>query len=76
METLFWTDPWLGGLRRVFDLSLNRLSTVAVMSDLGRGDGEAAWSWRRHLWTWVEALLEERRTLLSDIVLQPNVTDQ
>ncbi|MCI55421.1 hypothetical protein A2U01_0076672, partial [Trifolium medium] len=25
-------------------------STVAVMSDLGWGDGGAAWSWCRQLW--------------------------
>ncbi|MCI63321.1 helicase-like protein, partial [Trifolium medium] len=42
----------------------------------GWGDEGAAWSWRRQLWAWEEALLEECRTLLSDIVLQPNVADQ
>ncbi|MCI37743.1 DNA-directed RNA polymerase, partial [Trifolium medium] len=61
----FWSDPWLGGVplsvryRRLFDLSLNRFSTVEVMRDLGCGDGGAAWSWRRQLWAWEEELLEE-----------------
>ncbi|MCI66906.1 hypothetical protein A2U01_0088164, partial [Trifolium medium] len=46
------------------------------MSDLGWGDGGAVWLWRRQLWAWEEELLEECRTLLSDIALQPNVVDQ
>ncbi|MCI48383.1 receptor-like protein kinase ANXUR2, partial [Trifolium medium] len=55
---------------------LNRSSTVAVVSDLGWGVGGAVWSWRRQLWAWEEEMLEECMTLLSDIVLQPNVVDQ
>ncbi|MCI43573.1 protein kinase, partial [Trifolium medium] len=56
VETFFWSDPWLGGIplsvryRHLFDLSLNKSSTVAVMSDLGWGVGGAAWSWRCQLW--------------------------
>ncbi|GAU35817.1 hypothetical protein TSUD_155920 [Trifolium subterraneum] len=40
------------------------------------GVGGVAWLWRRQLWAWEEEMLEECRTLLSDIVLQPNVADQ
>ncbi|MCI03096.1 heat-shock protein [Trifolium medium] len=82
VETFFLSDPWLGSVplsvrfRRLFDLSLNRSSTVAVMSELGWGVGGAAWLWRRRLWAWEEEMLEECRSLLFDIVLQPNVADQ
>jgi hypothetical protein len=49
VDTLFWTDPWLGGVplsgryQRVYDLSLNKSCTVAGMRDLGWEDREAAW---------------------------------
>jgi hypothetical protein len=45
METLFWSDPWLGGVplgerfQRLFDSSLHRACTVAEMWDLGWGEG-------------------------------------
>ncbi|GAU10810.1 hypothetical protein TSUD_425590, partial [Trifolium subterraneum] len=64
-ETFFWSDPWLGGVplcvryRRLFDLSLNRMSTVAEMSALGWGGGGEAWLWRRQLWAWEEEMVEE-----------------
>jgi hypothetical protein len=41
LETLFWSDPWLGGIPlaerfpRLFSLSLNKSSMVAAMFDLG-----------------------------------------
>jgi hypothetical protein len=81
-ETFFWSDPWLGGLplsvryQRLFGSSLNRSSTVAAVSDLGWGDGGTTWSWCRQLWAWEEEMLKECRTLLYDIVLQPNMADQ
>ncbi|GAU22859.1 hypothetical protein TSUD_282260 [Trifolium subterraneum] len=81
-ENFFWSDAWIGGVplsvryRRLFYLSLNRLSTVVVMSDLGWGAGGAACVWRLQLWVWEEEMLEECRTLLSDILLQPNVVDR
>ncbi|MCI09288.1 kinesin-like protein, partial [Trifolium medium] len=62
--------------RRLFDLSLHKSSTVAAMRDLGWEAGGAAWSWRRQLWAWEDEMLRECRSLLSDIALQPNVTDQ
>jgi hypothetical protein len=40
-DAFFWTDPWLRGAplsaryRSLFDLSNNKLSSVAVMSKLG-----------------------------------------
>lgn len=36
----------------------------------------AAWVWRRHLLAWEEDSMRECLTLLSNIVLQENVTDQ
>ncbi|MCI15813.1 receptor-like kinase, partial [Trifolium medium] len=77
VDTFFWTDLWLGGIplsvkyRRLFDLSRNLSSTVAVMRDLGWEAGGAAWLWRRQLWVWEEEMLRECRSLLSKIVLQP-----
>jgi hypothetical protein len=41
LETLFWSDLWLGGIPlaerfpRLFSLSLNKSSMVAAMFDLG-----------------------------------------
>ncbi|GAU12279.1 hypothetical protein TSUD_141870 [Trifolium subterraneum] len=64
---------WRGGLRRVLR---GGLSTVAEMRDLGWGARGAAWLWRRHLWAWEEEMLEECRTLFSNIVLQENTTNQ
>ncbi|PNX70465.1 receptor-like kinase, partial [Trifolium pratense] len=61
--------------RYLFDLSLNKLSTVVVMRCLGWKEGGAAWSWRRRLREWGEEMLGECRWLLSDIVLQPTVAD-
>jgi hypothetical protein len=72
VDTLFWTDPWLGGVplsgryQRVYDLSLNKSCTIAEMRDLWWEEGEAAWAWRIHLWAWEEELLVECRGLLSD----------
>jgi hypothetical protein len=82
MDTLFWSDPWLGvvslGARfpRLFNLSLHRLSTVANMRGLGWGEGGGAWLWCRPLRAWEEDLLGECRNLLANFVLQPHVTDK
>ena len=42
---------------------------------MGLEQGGEGWSWRRRLWAWEEALLEECRALLFDISLVPNVSD-
>jgi hypothetical protein len=45
VETLFWTDPWLGGVslsvryRRLFDLAINKSISVATMCELGWEEG-------------------------------------
>jgi hypothetical protein len=75
VETLFWSDLWLGGVPlsvrypRLFDLSLHMMSTVAEMSGLRWEVGGAAWAWE-------EEILRECRNLLSDLVLQSHVADQ
>ncbi|MCI29657.1 receptor-like protein kinase ANXUR2, partial [Trifolium medium] len=43
--------------RRLFDLSLHKLSTVAAMRDLGWEAGGAAWSWHCQLWAWEDEML-------------------
>ena len=68
-NTYFWLDRWVGEVplcrrfARLFDLTINKLSTVAEMYDRG---GEA-WNWRRRLWVWEEELVEECRTLLTNV---------
>ncbi|PNX57427.1 cysteine-rich receptor-like protein kinase, partial [Trifolium pratense] len=48
-DTLFWTDPWLGGsplcdrFSRLFDLATTKSSTVAEMFSLGWEAGGEAW---------------------------------
>jgi len=80
-NTLFWQDRWLGDVplcrrfSRLFNLSLNKSSTVAEMFSLGWEVGGAAWSWRRRLWEWEEELLGECRLLLN-FVVQTNVIDR
>jgi hypothetical protein len=55
-DTLFWFDPWLGGIPlcerfgRLFNLAETKSSTVAKMYSLGWEVGGAAWVWRRRLW--------------------------
>jgi hypothetical protein len=46
------------------------------MCNLGWGEGDGAWLWRRPLRAWEEEQLGECRHFLSDIVLQPSVVDQ
>ena len=62
--------------RRLFDLSLNKFSTVAEMFSLGWEVGGAAWRWRRLLWELEEELLGECRHLLYNFVVQSDVFDK
>ena len=62
-STLFWFDRWLGEaplqvrFRRLFNLSENKLLTVAQMHDLGWDVGGEAWKLRRRLRALEEELL-------------------
>ncbi|GAU10297.1 hypothetical protein TSUD_420400, partial [Trifolium subterraneum] len=79
--TFFWTDTWLDGIplcerfQRLFDLTINKSSTVAECSSLGWGPGGAAWVWRRQLWAWEEEMLGECQALLHNFVLQDQSFD-
>ncbi|GAU39187.1 hypothetical protein TSUD_147950 [Trifolium subterraneum] len=79
--TLFWTDPWLEGIPlserfgRLFDLAMNKSSSVAEMFDLGWEVGGEAWEWRRQLWAWEEELVRECQDLLHDLSLQAHSPD-
>ena len=81
-NTYFWLDRWVREVplcrrfARLFDLTTNKLSTVADIYDLGWEDGGEAWSWRRRLWVWEEELVEECRILLTNVALQTNVSDR
>ncbi|GAU10945.1 hypothetical protein TSUD_112390 [Trifolium subterraneum] len=79
-KTFFWTDPWLGGtplcvrFGRLFDLVVNKSSTVAEMWSLGWVTRGEAWEWRRRLWAW-EEMLGECQSLLHDFTLQAQSSD-
>ena len=81
-NTYFWLDRWVGEVplcrrfARLFDITTNKLSTVAEMHDRDGEDGGEEWNWRRRLWVWEEELVEECRTLLTNVVLQQNVSDR
>ncbi|GAU49412.1 hypothetical protein TSUD_374310 [Trifolium subterraneum] len=81
VETFFWTDPWLEEIplcerfRRLFDLTVNKSSTVAECFSLGWGVGGEAWVWRRQLRAWEEELVEECQALLHNFVLQDQSVD-
>jgi len=61
---------------RLFDLSENKTITLATLFSLRLEQGREGWRWRRRLWAWDEALLEECRALLFDVSLIPNVSDK
>jgi hypothetical protein len=64
-ETLFWSHRWIVGsplCKRfpcLFDLAENKTITVASLFSMGMDQGGEGW--RRRLWAWEEALLEECR---------------
>jgi len=61
--------------RRLYELCVNKHSTVEEMFVLGWGEEGDAWQWRRRLWDWEEELVGECRTLLATIVLQVMIPD-
>ncbi|GAU50875.1 hypothetical protein TSUD_88620 [Trifolium subterraneum] len=68
-----------GGAERFFVVEgglENSRRTVDAMCELGWEDGGAAWQWRRQLLAWEEEKLAECRTLLLNVVLQPNISDK
>ncbi|KAK2370537.1 hypothetical protein QL285_083581 [Trifolium repens] len=81
-ETLFWTDPWLGGtplcerFGRLFDLAVTKSSTVAEMFSSGWEAGGEAWVWRRPLWAWEEEMVGECHNLLLTVTLQAESPDR
>ena len=80
-DTLFWHDTWVGDTSlklkfpRLFDLSVNKESTVEEMTRLGWEVGGMGWEWRRRLLVWEEESVEECSVLLHNVVLQVIVHD-
>jgi len=78
-DTLFWHDAWLGGVpfcvrfRRLFELAVDKSTTVAYMFSSGWEVGGAGWRWRMRLWVWEEEMLGEYIILLRNVSLQFNV---
>jgi len=64
-QTLFWWDPWIDGMvlknsfSRLFDLAINKMTTVTEMYSLGWGEDGEAWKWRRRLLAWEEEKVRE-----------------
>jgi len=64
-STLFWKEPWLDGASfdvryvKLFDLDVNKLSTVAEMFSLGWESNDEVWDWLRRLFAWEEKLVRE-----------------
>ncbi|RHN60029.1 putative RNA-directed DNA polymerase [Medicago truncatula] len=80
-SVLFWTDVWVGELSlrdrfsRLYDLSVLKGESVAMMRALGWEEEGEAWRWRRRLWAWEEELLGELRLLLQNVSLQVHRKD-
>ena len=55
LQILFWWEQWIDGVvlksrfSRLFDLAVNKMTTVAEMYSLGWGGDDEAWKWRRRL---------------------------
>jgi hypothetical protein len=81
-NTFFWLDKWVGDVplcrrfARLFNLTTNKFNSVADLCALGWEEGGEAWTWRRRLWGWEEELVEECRALLTNVVVQFNVSDR
>jgi len=77
---LFWWDPWMEDVAlkvmfsRIFELSGNKMATVAEMERLGWGENGETWKWCRPLWAWEEEQLRECSACLNFIILQDDVT--
>jgi len=78
--TFFWTDRWLGEVilcdrfRRLFDLTKDRMVTVADMFALGWGEGGEAWQ-GRCLLAWEEEPVREFSNFLSNVQLHVDKED-
>lgn len=62
-------------LPRLFDLFVNKESTVEEMARLGWEVGGRGWEWRRRLLAWEEESVEECFVMLHGIVLQVTTHD-
>ena len=54
---------------RLFELAVNKSSSVAHMSSFGWKDEGAAWKWRRRLWACEEEMSGECVTLVHSVSL-------
>jgi len=61
---------------RLFDLAVNRETSVEEMERLGWADGGGAWVWTRRLLAWEEKGVRGCSDLLHNIVLQEQVLDK
>ncbi|GAU41887.1 hypothetical protein TSUD_169980 [Trifolium subterraneum] len=61
--------------QRLFDLTVNKSSTVAECFSLEWGARGDAWIWRRQLWAWEEEMLGECQALFHNFALQDQSLD-
>lgn len=61
---------------RIFELSANKMATVAEMEHFRWGEIGEAWKWCRPLRAWEEDQLRECSTYLNSIILQDDVTNR
>ena len=61
--------------RRLYELSENKMATVAQIFAWGWDEEGEAWKWRRRLWAWEEVLVEECRNMLLNVMLQVDIED-
>ncbi|GKV53518.1 hypothetical protein SLEP1_g60039, partial [Rubroshorea leprosula] len=80
-DTLFWYDRWLGEyplkdkFNRLFRLSMKKDAIISDMGEWRNGEWCWHWSWRRNLFAWENALLQELKVMLQVRQLQQGQTD-
>jgi len=80
-DTFFWYDRWIGDVSlrvkfpRLFELAVEKESTVVDMWSLSWEEDWGLWVWRRRLFAWEEESVRECYVLLHNIVLQNTVHD-
>ena len=81
-NTLFWYDNWIGDILlrmkfpRLFELAVDKVSSVRDMESRGWGVDGGAWEWRRGLFAWEEECVRECSLLLHNIILQDTGSDK
>jgi hypothetical protein len=68
--------PLKSQFSKLFELSLDKNSTLADMFRFGRGYGGNGWRWYRQLFAWEEELWGECYPALANVLLQVDIPDE